>query len=108
MAYEDNLEYGAGITLQYAFNAPFWLSVLPWSVSATLSPTWKSYDAANPTIDPDHIRRDQSTQGMLLLNVPMSANISLALSAGASRTNSNIPNNENDNYYASVGIQANF
>jgi hypothetical protein len=108
VAYEDNLEYGVGITLQYAFNAPFWLSALPWSVSATLSPTWKSYNAANPTIDPDHIRRDQSTQGMLLLNVPVSANIGLVLSAGANRTGSNIPNYETENYYTSVGIQANF
>jgi hypothetical protein len=108
VAYEDSLEYGVGITLQYAFNAPFWLSALPWSVSATLSPTWKSYNAANPTIDPDHIRRDQSTQGMLLLNVPVSANIGLVLSAGAGRIGSNIPNYENENYYTSVGIQANF
>lgn len=108
VAYEDNLEYGAGITLQYAFNAPFWLSALPWSVSATLSPTWKSYKAANPIIDPDHIRRDQSTHGMLLLNVPISANIGVVLSAGASRTGSNIPNHESENYYTSVGIQADF
>jgi hypothetical protein len=108
VAYEDSLEYGVGITLQYAFNAPFWLSALPWSVSATLSPTWKSYNAANPTIDPDHIRRDQSTQGMLLLNVPVSANIGLVLSAGVGRIGSNIPNYENENYYTSVGIQANF
>ena len=108
VTYEDNLEYGAGLTLQYSFNAPLWLSTLPWNVSATVSPSWKSYDAANPTIDPNQIREDQSTQGLLLLNVPISANIALALSAGGSHTSSNIPNHANDNYYASFGVQANF
>jgi tetratricopeptide (TPR) repeat protein len=98
--HEDYDEYGIGFMLEHAFSN--------WQTGISVAPSWKRHKQPNASIDPGQTRREQSTQGTLMLGAPLTPKLGLNLSVGVNAVNSNIANYEYDNYFASFSVYSDF
>lgn len=99
---------GASGGFSFRFDDPLFKSGLPWSFTVSYSYQWWRYDAADPTVDPDVIRRQLDSVLNVVLSVPFDDRTTFSLSAGRFIRTSNVPNYEFNNNNIMFGISWRF
>ncbi len=109
---EDNWaayrEYSISTTLQRIFESPIPDAIQPWTGSLTLGFSDKGYQAANPSIDPDKVRKDNTLRASISLTIPFWLNTALITTVGYTEVDSNLPNYANENWFTSVSTMIQF
>ena len=90
--FNSNWQYSvtAGVSKQYA--APFKLTDFPWIATLAVQGIWSNYQAADPTVDPNTMRRDEELDVIAGNTFGVTQNFSFLLQAQYTNHNSNIPN----------------
>ena len=68
----------------------------------------KGYQAANPSIDPDKVREDNTLRASVSLTIPLWSNTALITTVGYTEVDSNLPNYANENWFTSVSTMSQF
>ena len=101
-------EYGIQGTIQHILGAPFSFTPQPWNASVTVGFYDKSYDEANPGVDANTVRKDETLRTSANLVIPLNFNISLLATAGYTDARSNLPNYTNENWFSSISMMGQF
>lgn len=101
-------EYGIQGTIQHILGAPFSFTPQPWNASVTVGFYDKSYDEANPGVDANTVRKDETLRTSANLVIPLNFNISLLAAAGYTDARSNLPNYTNENWFSSISMMGQF
>jgi hypothetical protein len=101
-------EYGIQGTIQHILGAPFSFTPQPWNASVTVGFYDKSYDEANPGVDANTVRKDETLRTSANLVIPLNFNISLLATAGYTDARSNLPNYTNENWFSSISVMGQF
>jgi hypothetical protein len=68
----------------------------------------KAYDEANPGVDANTVRKDDTLRTSASLVIPLNFNISLLATAGYTDARSNLPNYTNENWFSSISMMGQF
>lgn len=111
--FESYEEAGAALNVNTRFDSPFLgdedFSFLdqPWNFSATARFTVRDHDAANPIVAPIN-REDEDIRIEGTVAAPVGDGWSVFTTLGYQNNASNIPNNDFDNFSASIGANFRF
>lgn len=101
-------EYGVQGAIQHILGAPFGLTPQPWNASVTVGFYDKSYDEANPGVDANTVRKDETLRASVNFVIPFNFKTSLLATVGYIDTRSNLPNYTNENWFSSISVMAQF
>jgi hypothetical protein len=101
-------EYGVQGTIQHILGTPFSFTPQPWTASVTVGFYDKAYDEANPGVDANTVRKDDTLRTSASLVIPLNFNISLLATAGYTDVRSNLPNYTNENWFSSISMMGQF
>jgi hypothetical protein len=101
-------EYGVQGTIQHILGTPFSFTPQPWTTSVTVGFYDKAYDEANPGVDANTVRKDDTLRTSASLVIPLNFNISLLATAGYTDARSNLPNYTNENWFSSISMMGQF
>jgi hypothetical protein len=102
----DQEGFDAGLHIEFA--GPFASVPVFWSVVPYASVLWSSFDAADPSVDNNTVRRDFEYRAGLLVDLPMATNFGFSGMVQYERTNSNLPNFRIDDLSVMFGPTARF
>ena len=110
---ESYKEFGAGVTVGYRIESPllgsetFDFAVSPWNLSLSGRYSNRNYDQANPIVS-STAREDNEFRVDGTVAVPVSQTWSVFTTLGYQDNGSNLPNNDFENFSATIGANLRF
>lgn len=99
---------GAGAGMAFRFADPLFKTTLPWSINLSATEQWWSYDAPDPTIDPNTLRFQNDTILNIVLNVPFDDLTIFSISGGRFVRGATLPNYAFENNSFMFGVTRRF
>jgi hypothetical protein len=96
--------WGLGGGMAFRFADPFLKAALPWSINLSVNEQWWTYDAPDPTVDPNTMRYQTDTILNIVLSIPFDERTTFSLSGGRFTRAASVPNYafENDSFMFGV------
>ena len=96
--------YDYTLGLSYSYGAPFGVTELPWTFTATATRAFYVYDQPDPSVDPNDTRFDRDWRFAFVNSVPVTDDWTVVISIGRNIRQSSISNFEYNDNYASVAF----
>lgn len=96
--------YGAGGGMSFVFADPVLKSTLPWTVTLSITENWWSYDAPDPTIDPNTLRTQTDTIASLTFAIPFDDRTTFSVTGSRFVRNASLANYAFENNSVMLGI----
>ena len=103
-----NVGYGIRLSGQVTYSPPFWLGERQWSSGLSLTWLRTRFDESDPDVDPGTRRKDNRYLAQLFTSVPLSSALSLVVTSGYTRADSNVRNFEYNNWEFTAGVAYRF
>jgi hypothetical protein len=100
--------WALGGGMAFRFPDPLFRSLQAWSIGLAYTEQWWTYDAPDPTVDPNTIRYQLDSIVSVTLSVPFNDRTTLRLSAGRFARGSSLPNYAFENTTGMFGVSWRF